>query len=1064
MYICWSNLTQYCYSHFIMRKYFLLFFLTLLLPLFSISGHPSKSNHDEPFLRVQQGNIDHYSTWADSVFNSLTLEQRIAQLLMIRVHTDRDEKYYSDIIRLVKEFNIGGVAFFRGGPQRQVSMTNRLQSQVQTPLLVAMDAEWGPSMRLDSTIVFPKQMALGAITDETLIYQMGLEVGRQLNRLGVHMNFAPVVDVNNNADNPVINFRAFGEDREAVAKRGLAYMHGMQDAGILACAKHFPGHGDTDADSHHTLPLLKQRYEELDSIHLFPFRELVSQGLHAVMVAHLEIPAMEAEEQLASTLSRNIVTNILKKDLGFQGLVVTDALDMRGVSDFFNPGELELRALMAGNDILLLPENVPAAISTIKNAVNNGLIEEALINHSVRKILYYKEMVGLDHVDFISPKNLIKDLNTVNAKMLNKQLAEAALTLVKNDRNLIPIGPINNQRIAALSIGAAKDNTFHSMLSKYTSVDLFGIDKNHSPQRRNQVLAELEDYDLVLISVQNNSTLASRDYGIHQETVSLVNAIARRQRMALTIFANPYSLALFGEDISHAAAVMVAYEDTEIFKSSAAQALFGGIQIKGRLPVSASPMFPADLGIITPMPGRLRFGEPEEAGVRSEDLNRIDSIATEGIRMRAYPGCQIVVAKDGMVIYHKVFGYHTYDSLTPVTRDDIYDLASITKIAGATSAVMKLVDEGRLDIDMPLVAYLPWLRGSDKEQMTLREILSHQARLTPWIPFYLSTMDNGIYLDDVYQHEKSPYYSMQVSDQLYINNSYRDTIFTNIAASPLLRNNSYRYSDLGFILLPEIIERITGQTIDQFVDHFLFQPLGLSTMGYLPLQRFDIARITPSEHDTIWRKQVIHGHVNDPAAAMLGGISGHAGLFSNASDLAVVMQLFLNKGSYGGHHFFQERTVNDFTHIQFRENNNRRGLGFDKPSTDPEQNGPTAKSASPVSFGHTGFTGTYAWADPAENLVYVFLSNRTFPDQNNRLLAAESIRTNIQQVIYDAIYHTRLLEFFTSQNSRQQPIYHPHHYVNLSPLLLPYIPQDQTLPMHDHGFDGSRDKPGQSLQ
>ena len=974
-------------------------------------SNPIEIRSENPY----PGSALSYSTpWVDSVFASLTLDQRIAQLLMIRVPTNRDTDVDNRIIREVMEYNIGGVAFFRGTPHEQVMLTNRMQSQVQTPLLVAMDAEWGPSMRLDSTIVFPRQMALGAIQDEQLVYKMGIEIGRQLQRLGVHINFAPVVDVNNNTANPVINFRAFGECRYNVTSKGLAYMHGLQDAGIIACAKHFPGHGDTDADSHHTLPLLRHSFAEIDSIHLYPFRELIDQGLQSIMIAHLEMPSLEAEARLASTLSHNIVTNLLQIDMGFDGLIITDALDMRGVSDFFKPGELELRALMAGNDILLLPEDVPAAIHAIRTAIENGTIAEEYVSLKAKKILYYKEKAGLDEFQFTPTGNLITNLNTTNGQLLNKKLAEAALTLVRNEKNLIPLSDLQHKKIAALAIGDQPNNRFQRMLSRYAPISCYGIDKYHSPEGAEKMLSTLSEYDIVLVSIHNNSFFVSRNYGINGKTVDLVTRLAKQQDIVLNLFANPYSLDYFNDDILDVRAILVAYQEGFAFEEAAAQAVFGGIQTTGKLPVTAGGHFRSGTGIITPTPTRIRFGEAEETGIRSELLQRVDSIANEGIRKGAYPGCQIAIIRDGIMIYNKSFGHHTYDSIQPVRETDMYDLASITKIAATTAAVMKLYDQGIIDINNTLGDYMPWLRHSDKGEIFLRDLLAHQARLTPWIPFYMSTIDNGSYIDGIYEASRSGAYHTRIADGLYINNSFRDTIFTRISDSDLLEKQQYRYSDLGFILLAEMIEELTGQRIDRYLEHTLYRHMGLANTGYLPLKRFEPSRIIPSEQDTIWRRQVVHGHVHDMTAAMLGGVSGHAGLFSNAVDVAILMQLFLNGGNYGGTHYFDHKTIREFTRVQYLENENRRGLGFDKPALNRDEPGPACESASPLSFGHSGFTGTLAWADPMENLVFVFLSNRTYPDMNNRKLIEKNIRTNIQQAIYDAIYYSRILEHFTS--------------------------------------------------
>lgn len=989
-----------------MRRFFLIFFpLVILIVIFPGLPAETYSGNERNKAEYPPG----YSTpWVDSVFASLDLEQRIAQLLMIRVHTDRDKEYYNEMVRLVRRYNLGGVAFFRGNPLEQLLLTNRMQSQAQTPLLVAIDAEWGLSMRLDSTIAFPRKMALGAIADERLIYNMGHEIGQQLKRLGVHISFAPVLDVNNNPDNPVINFRSFGERPQNVARKGLAYMQGLQDAGIIACGKHFPGHGDTDADSHHTLPLLNHTVEEIKAIHLYPFLQLINNGLHSVMIAHLEIPALEGEEGLAATLSHRIVTDLLKNEMGFEGLVITDALDMRGVSDYFEPGELELRALMAGNDILLLPADVPKAINTIKTSIRQGLIDEELVNRTCKKILYFKEMAGLHTFNYLMPDRLFEDLNNNMANMLKKQLTEASLTLVRNENNLIPVTDLSNKRIAALSVGEYPGNTFHQMLANYAPVSLYGIDKYHTPQRAYQMVQQLKEYDLVIVSVHNNSYFVRDDYGINGKTVGLIYSIARDNDVVLSLFANPYSIAFFDDEILSIESILVAHEEGQVFEEAAAQAIFGAFPLQGSLSVSAGNHFPAGKGLLSSPASRIRFGMPEETGIPAELLKDIDSMAIRGIKNRAYPGCQIAIIKDGVMIYNRSFGYHTYDILSPVLTTDIYDLASITKTAATTAAAMRLVDKGLLDIDKPLSHYLPWLTGTNKEHINLREMMAHQGRLASWIPFYRETMIEDQYAEGIYHWQRTGDYPVQVAHNLYISKGYQDTIYAQLAASELLEENSYTYSDLGFILMGDIIAQVTGMGIDRYIDREFIRPLGLSTMGYLPANRFSTRRIVPTENDTRWRKQVIHGHVHDPAAAMLGGVAGHAGLFSNATDLAIMMQLLLNEGSYGGEQYFNQETVNEFTSVQFLENNNRRALGFDKPGTGADRNRIPAPCASPASFGHTGFTGTMAWADPEENLVFVFLSNRTYPDQHNTTISRDSIRTNIHQAIYDAISRSEI--------------------------------------------------------
>ncbi len=957
--------------------------------------------------------LDYSTPWVDSVFHSLTPEQRLAQLFIIEVQSNQNRRYYSRISKLLTEYNIGGVIFFRGGPVSQLRLTNTWQRQMQTPMFVSMDAEWGLAMRLDSTISFPRQITLGAITNERLIYELGLEMGWQSRRMGIHMNYSPVVDVNSNPRNPVINSRSFGECRYNVSRKGIAMMYGMQDARIIASAKHFPGHGDTDLDSHHTLPVLHHSREEMDSVHLFPFQKLIEQGLLSVMIAHLNIPELDNTPGIPSSLSRAMVTDILQSEMGFRGLVVTDALNMKGVSDFYPPGELELQALLAGNDILLMSGDVPKAINHIQDAVEKGRIRQEYIDHKVRKVLYFKELAGLDIYRPLPIRNLHSDLNSERFHKINRKLAEAAITVIHNDNDLLPLKRLDTLNIATLSIGSSTENPFQTMLANYSPMSMFSISKNHSAQQAENMIRQLSEFNLVIVSVQNNSMFPGRNYGISQANIDLINKLSADNNVVLNVFANPYSLQEFGKEIKNAKAIVISYQDGKEFEHASAQVIFGAIPARGRLPVSIRPHFPIYTGIMTQGGLRARYLNPEDVGVNPDMLKKVDSIALQGIHEKAFPGCQIAILKDGAIIYNRSFGFHAYDNNKPVKNSDIYDLASLTKIIATTASLMKLVDEEKINIDDPLGYYLPMVRGTNKENLILREILAHQARLRSWIPFFIATLNEGHPDPAIFQSRNSQDFPVKVAENLYIHKNYRDTILNKLLDSELLNRRRYIYSDLGFILFAEMIESITGISIDNYVNEKFFKPLGLKTMTYKPLKRFSTDRLIPTENDTLFRGQTLIGHVHDPTAAMLGGISGHAGLFSNASDVAVFMQMLLQEGSYGGIDFIRPETIREFTTTQYAGNQNRRALGFDKPAIRALDSSPAAESASILSYGHTGFTGTYAWVDPKENLVYVFLSNRVHPNASNRKISEMSIRSEIHQAIYDAI----LSEGFIS-NSR----------------------------------------------
>ena len=940
--------------------------------------------------------------WIDTIMSTLSTEEKIAQLLMIRTYSNKDQSYYNQIEEVIGKYHIGGLCFFQGGPEQQAKLTNRYQNISKVPLLIAMDAEWGLGMRLDSSYSFPYQMTLGAVENDTLIYDMSSEIARQLKHIGVNINFAPVVDINNNPLNPVINSRSFGEDKYNVARKGLAYMKGQQDHGIIATAKHFPGHGDTDSDSHLTLPQISHSLERIDSLELFPFKELINNGLDAVMTAHLFIPAIDNKKNRPTTLSKNVVQHLLSEDLGFTGLKITDALDMKGVTSHFKPGRIELEAFKAGNDILLLPLDIEAAINAIKTEIDSGNIDNELLDLRCRKVLYYKYKSGINKFIPVNTELIPTKINTINNELLSRKIYQSAITLVSNKDNLIPLQDIGSMKIATLAIGNPQINEFQQTLSKYCKIDHYNIRKDFTNQKADYFLKKLEEYDLVIVSIHQTNIYPSKNFGINDQCLNLAKRITDKTKVILTLFSNPYSLNTIN-DPSAFDGIIISHQDTRISKSITAQLIMGALGFKGKLPVTASPYFKVNAGIHTESINRLQYGIPEEAGLNSAKLKIIDSIVLFNIKEEVIPGCQILVARNGIVVYQKSFGYHTYKKGNFVKENDLYDLASITKVAATTLSVMKLHDDEKLVIDQKLSRYLPYLHKTNKSNLIIREIMAHQARLKPWIPFYINTLKDGKPDPEIYSNRFEEGYTIKVADKLYISSEYQFIIYDSIVSSGLLRNKKYRYSDLGFYLLKDVIENITNQPLNKYIENEFYKPLGLQTMGYLPLKHHKKSTIVPTENDKIFRQQLLQGYVHDPGAAMMGGVSGHAGLFSNTNDLAIIMQMLLQKGSYGGKKYIEEETVLEFTKRQFPLNNNRRGIGFDKPNTDNIGKGPTCKYVSDASYGHSGFTGTYTWVDPDYDLVYIFLSNRINPTASNRKLIRMNTRTAIHAAIYKSM-------------------------------------------------------------
>lgn len=968
-------------------------FIVIILIIFGFK-YNTTNKIDPPFYSIND------TVWVDSLMQNLTMEQKIAQLFMVAAYSNKDSSHIKKIKELVEKHHIGGLIFFQGNPHKQIQLTNYYQSKANIPLLIGMDAEWGLSMRLDSVNKFPYQMTMGAIQNDSLIYNMGKIIGKNLKRMGVHVNFAPVIDINNNPQNPVINYRSFGENKFNVTRKGYAYMKGMQDEHILACGKHFPGHGDTDKDSHKSLPIINHNFNRLDTLELSPFKELFSKGLGSVMVAHLFIPALDNTPNQATTLSKKVVTGLLKQQLNFKGLIFTDALNMKGVSKYKKAVDINIQALLAGNDILLFADDIPKTIKKINQLLVKGVIDTASIEASCRKILLTKKWVGLDKFTPIKTTNATQYLNRPEVEKNQHEIYAKALTVLSNKDSILPIQNLN-KKIASLVIGTNNRTTFQNTLSLYQNIYHYHITENTTSELTLEIIEALKDYDIVIIGVVNTNNSTYRHYGVTKQVKSLINILQDATKTIAVVFANPYSMDILKTPLPQG--LIMAYQDNDITQKYAAQLIFGSIAADGKLPVTVSKALVEGNGIKTLKTNRLKYTTPEMVGLNSKSLAKIDSIVYDAIKKQAMPGCQILVAKDSAVVFYKAYGHHTYEAKRPTDIFDIYDLASVTKVAATTQALMLLNDS--IHLDSTLFDYIPILVDStNKKNMVLKDILTHQAQFISWIPFYDKTITKGMYDKNIYSEYPTEDKNIQVADKLYILNSYKDTIYNIIGKSKLRSKKEYKYSDLGYYYMKAIIEKTTNQLLNKVIDSLLYTPMGMWTTGYLPLKKFGIDSIVPTEYDMLYRKQLIHGYVHDQGAAMLGGVGGHAGLFSNANDLAKWLQMLLQNGYYGNKKYLDSTVIKEYTTSPFTKNNNRRAIGFDKPlSVLNQTGGPTCNQASPLSFGHTGFTGTLVWADPKYDLIFIFLSNRVYPDAENYKLIKMDVRTKIQSIIYDAI-------------------------------------------------------------
>ena len=855
-----------------------------------------------------------------------------------------------------------------------------------------MDAEWGLGMRLEDGFSFPYNITLGAIRDDSLIFNVGQRIGEHLKKMGVHLNFAPVSDVNTNPKNPIIGARSFGENKFNVSKKSIKYIEGLNESGVLAVGKHFPGHGDTRKDSHLTLPTLNYDSRRIDSIELYPFKQIINNGVDGIMTAHLKVKSLD--DKMITTLSRKIINDLLKVDLGFEGIVITDALDMKAIVDYSKGNYPDVDALIAGNDILLMPTDLKKSISEIKKAVLDGRVTEKRLEDAVKKILKTKYKVGLNKYRPI-PNNNIKDqLNTHEDYALFEKLAEKSMTLIKNERNLIPLSLDKNLKVGLINLGNDNSETFHNYLNNFRiveKIDISDVKKIKDAHKR---------YDKIIVSVHKSDKSPFADYKLSKNEISIINTLKKNNEIILVVFSNPYCL--LDINLNGFESVLVAYQNSNIFQKKASEAIFGANDIDGVLPVTIGKNYEEGTSIVIKKSDILSFDHPVNLGVDMNKLNKIDSLINYAIKNKMTPGAQLLIAKNSNIIYHNSFGYKTYEKKQEINNNSIYDLASLTKILVSVPLLLKEFTHKNFDLTTKLADWFPDMDLNDKKNLSVKQLFSHYSGMKSWIPFYKKTIDSvtNKRIDKYFSKTKSKDFPFQVLDELFIKN-YNDTIFNEIVKSELSDSLSYVYSDLPYFLLKFYLERTYKTSLDTQIKEFIYDKIGSSSLTYKPTIFFPKNSIVPTVIDDYFRFDIVQGHVHDMGAAMMDGISGHAGLFGNSLDVAKVLQLFLQKGSYSKKLFFDEKNFNLFNFRHFEDEKVRRGIGFDKPELDPDDPN-TCGCVSESSFGHYGFTGSMAWVDPEKEIIYVFLSNRTYPDESNNSLSEFNIRTELQKIVHEA--------------------------------------------------------------
>ena len=954
----------------------------------------------------KQADKQKLNRWVDSVYNTMSIDDKIGQLFIPIV--EPNSSWRTRIAGYIQNYKVGGLLFSKGTLANQADITNYAQEISKVPLLITLDGEWGLSMRLQDAPSYPRSLIIGAISDNETVRLYGEEIARQSKEMGIHVNFAPVLDVHSNPQNPVIGTRAFGENANNVAQKGLAYAIGLESSGVMAVAKHFPGHGDTSEDSHLTLPTINHNIARLNQVELLPFKKYVDAGLSGIMIGHLNVPALQTKG-LPSSLSPEVTTKLLKESMGFTGLTFTDGMAMKGVS---SQPDVSVKALLAGNDIVLGVINQKKEFESVKKAVQNGTIPTSLLEDKVRRILTYKYILEVHKFKPIDRSTIYNKVNSTSAEWTKRKIYDDAVTLVKNGNNIVPLADLDKIKIASVAIGATASNQFQTYLKKYANVSNFQVNSTSELSG----LRQLNDQDIVIISIHSDKIVDSPE----------LQKITKEKTTILVHFTSPYRLSAFQTSTSNTPSLIVAYDNSEQAQMSAAQGIFGGIGMTGKLPVS-SGTFNEGTGTTTKK-NRLSYSMPEEVGMSSSRLENIEHIALEGIRQRAFPGCQILVAKDGVVIYEREFGSLNYGDSPDVTPETVYDLASITKASATVPAIMKLYDEKKIGLQDNIGKYVKASKGSDKENIRIRNLLLHESGIAAFIPYYTTAIDKNSYTgslfgqrsqrynaryagswgridykfhEDMISSNPSELFYQPVARGMYASDKMNEALLKDIINSPLSNRGRYRYSCLNFMLLKEAIEDISGLDLDTYLRINFFKKLGATTTTYLPLRYITEEVIAPTENDPFFRKQHLIGYVHDEGAALFGGVSGNAGLFSNANDLAKLYQMWLNGGEYGGERFLSGESIKLFTTT--KSSVSRRGLGFDKPDPRNDRTNPASPGTPIEVYGHTGYTGTSFWIDPKNDMIYIFLSNRVNPSRSPNRLSSLKIRERIQEELYKAL-------------------------------------------------------------
>ncbi len=931
--------------------------------------------------------------WVDSVFQTLSLPEKIGQLFMLPASSSASQQEKELLLDQIKKYKPGSVLITHGGAVSHAHFLNKLQAQSKVPLLAAIHAEWGIGQTLDSTISFPKPLALGAIKNDSLIYQLGQEIGNQMKALGLHINFAPNADIHVNDDLYPGTLRYFGDNKKRVADKSLWLMKGVKQSGVLAFTKHLP---NPKKERHIVIQDSSVVFDvnQIDTIGFYPYQKLMTEGVDGLLTSHLDFVLQGKRKPIPAPISELFVTEVIENKLNYNGLTLAEIPYLKKITDKSQPGDAEQLAFLVGNDILIEPENLAAAVKKISKTIKKDKKLQEQLNTSVKKVLAAKFDAGLLKKKSINTDNLLSKLNSPEAKLLQQHLAEASITLLKNSTGSVPIKLLENKKFASVSFGKEETNEFNHYLQKYAPFEKLSV---KALKDTLDLEKKLSKANVIVVGLFPSSK------GFMLQIAPIIKRLSVQHEVIVCSFGDPEDLKFLDQQPT----LLAAYSDDDLILKTTAQIIFGGLHSKGELPLTITDSLKEGQGIISETSDRFSYSLPEEAGMDSKTLEKIKTIMQEAIDIGSTPGCQVLIAKDGKIIYEQSLGYFTYEKKNPVTDETIYDLASVTKVTATLQTVMFMHEKGLIDINKKISVYLPELKESNKKDFIIKDILTHQAGLWPFLPFWAQTVKDSTLLPEYYSKEKSEDFPFPVADDLFAYKAMKDSLWQWIIKAKVREKQprtvfDYRYSDMGFYMLQHLAEKILNQPMEDFLEQNIYEPLGAYTVGYLPRQKFPASQIAPTENDKLFRRKLLVGYVHDQGAAMHGGIAGHAGLFSTANDLAKLGQMWLQKGSYGGLQYFKPETFDLFTTKQYE--GSRRGLGWDK-SMPSEPAGPTSIHSSSKTFGHTGFTGTCIWIDPEFNLVYIFLANRVYPEMTNNKILNANIRPRIQDVLYQSIFN-----------------------------------------------------------